>query len=166
MCNERNMAVQPPIVYDLQLKDGKVVQKRLEGRLVRTFRWPATQPGLQKLYVVKHADSIVYVGQTRRPIAERLRGGFGARGEHGYWGYQWKALESVDLLIWHFPGEEEKRVEATEAELVYLVRKNTGQWPQFQTEIHFHNVPSARDAARAIYATLRERDNAEGSFGP
>lgn len=160
MCNERNMAVQPPIVYDLQLKDGRVVQKRLEEKLVRTFRSPATQRGLQKLYVVKHADSIVYVGQTGVPIADRLREGFRARGEHGYWGYQWKALESVELLIWHFRGEEKHWVEATEAELVYLVRKNTGQWPQFQSEIHFHNIPSARDAARAIYATLRERDNA------
>jgi hypothetical protein len=28
-------------------------------------------------------------------------------------------------------------IETVEAELVYLVRKH-GQWPQFQTEIHFH----------------------------
>jgi hypothetical protein len=46
-----------------------------------------------------------------------------------------------------------KWVETVEAELVFLFRKQTGKWPRYQTEIHFHN------------ATARQKEGAEGIYG-
>jgi len=152
MCDQGAAIPPPPIVYSLEMQDASIGSRWLRGKLVRTFQKPVTQHGLLKLYVVKHGGDIIYVGHTSQPMANRLRIGFTAQGEHGYWGYQWKDLEGVELLIWCFPNEERYRVEAIEAELVYLVRKNTGTWPKGQTEIHFRNVPEeTRAVARRIF---------------
>ena len=38
-----------------------------------------------------------------------------------------------------------------EAEVVFLIRQLSGQWPPFQTEIHFHpSTEDHREAARAV----------------
>jgi hypothetical protein len=81
-------------------------------------------------------------------MATRLRQGLLATGQHGYYGYAWKKHPRVGLIVWFFPGEPPERIEAIEAELVYLVRNRTGQWPEAQTEIHFHRV-SEQDKRRA-----------------
>lgn len=163
MCDPDTEIPPPPVVYRLETRDGKIANRWLRGKLVRTFQKPGTQAGLLKLYVVKHGDDIIYVGHTLQPMANRLRTGFKAQGEHGYWGYQWKDLEWVNLLIWFFPNEERYRVEAIEAELVYLVRRNTGRWPQGQTEIHFHNVPEeTRAVATEIYETFLSNSSLRG----
>lgn len=102
-----------------------------------------------KIYVLKAADEIVYVGYASQSIALRLRQGMRANGLNGYHGYKWKHLEEVELLVFVFEkifndiqkdrDAYKSYVEAIEAELVYLVRQKTGQWPRWQNEIHFNN---------------------------
>ena len=105
---------------------------------VQCFQKPATSKG-QKLYIVKCKDAVLYVGITSQSITNRLRYGFTATGKHGYHGYKWKDhKEELDLLIWYFPDKTD--VEAIEAEVVFNIRKHTGLWPAFQTEIHFHKA--------------------------
>ncbi len=44
-----------------------------------------------------------------------------------------------------------KDIETVEAEVVFLIRQRTDQWPKYQTEIHFHQSNNAhRAAAQAI----------------
>jgi len=149
------LQVPAAIVYRLQFRAGRLLPCELAGRPVRTFQSPVTRPDLYKIYVVKaDGDAVVYVGYTRQPIANRLRSGFQAKGEHGYHGYAWRDLPEVELLIWCFDHQQMEAIEAIEAEIVYLIRKNTGQWPAAQTEIHFHcTTTEQRDVAQAIYST-------------
>jgi len=128
--------------YRLGMRNGEIDSIELGGKAVNTFRKPVTDKGVFKLYVVKHQSKVIYVGVTSQGIRTRLRQGLKAKGEHGYHGYQWKNLSEVDLLVWCFPEEpfERERMESIEAELVYLVRSHTGQWPEYQTEIHFHRL--------------------------
>jgi hypothetical protein len=136
--------------YSIKLKNKRIVSRekeRCDKKMieVETFEKPVTKNNLPKLYVVKDANSILYVGITCQSIASRLRGGFQAKGERGYYGYGWKdIITPLDLFIFCFEGEEHKeeykKAETIEAELVYLIRKKTGNWPKNQTEIHFHNT--------------------------
>lgn len=64
------------------------------------------------------------------------------RQQSGYHGYAWRhALSTANLDIWchRDPPETDSclDIETIEAEVVYLIRQ-AGQWPRFQTEIHFH----------------------------
>ncbi|MFL9898050.1 hypothetical protein PQR71_07755 [Paraburkholderia fungorum] len=57
-------------------------------------------------------------------------------------GYAWRRqLLKADLDIWCHRDPPEQNpcldIETIEAEVVYLIRQ-AGQWPRFQTEIHFH----------------------------
>jgi len=150
--NASESRLSPLAVYRLEFRDGRLVPCALANRPVTSFQAPVTQSKLSKLYVIKHAGKIVYVGQTRQPMASRLRQGFQAQGEHGYHGYSWSQLSSVEMLVWCLPALDAATVEAVEAEIVYLVRHNTGQWPEHQTEIHFHcTTPEERAVARAVY---------------
>ena len=105
------------------------------------FSGPATSKK-PKLYVVAHNQQPLYVGVTRQSIRDRLRAGFQAKGNHGYYGYQWRhSLSSADVDIWLQKGGDMDNmadIETVEAEVVFLIRQNSGQWPEFQTEIHFH----------------------------
>jgi hypothetical protein len=88
---------------------------------------------------------------TIQDIRKRLRQGFTAKGEHGYYGYKWKGQETAEMLIWCFPHFAKEQVEAIEAELVYYVRETLGKWPLFQMEIHFHGASEEeRRIAKAI----------------
>ena len=145
--------------YHLKITDGKITSIKLEdkeGKVVNTIKKPVIDKGVPKLYVVKYQSKVVYVGLTSQGIRTRLRYGFKANGKHGYHGYQWKNLSEVDILVWCFPEEPFKRIEAIEAELVYLVRNHTGQWPECQTEIHFHKVSGEeKNVAKSIYQALK-----------
>jgi hypothetical protein len=85
----------------------------------------------------------------------RLRFGWTAKGESGYYGYRWRHhFEEVVLDLWCDTAPEKQNpmldVETIEAEVVFLIRK-MGQWPLYQTEIHFHSSrPDHRVAAKAI----------------
>lgn len=98
-----------------------------------------------KLYVVVIDGKPVYVGITKQPMRDRLRYGFTANGRHGYHGYAWRrGNKTATLTVWcqAATGDGALRdIETVEAEVVFLCRQ-AGQWPRFQTEIHFH--PSTR----------------------
>jgi hypothetical protein len=117
---------------------------------------------LPKLYVLSVKGSPIYVGKTVRRMSARLRDGFKADGRNGYHGYACRhKFSEVQLDIWYHedaPAENaELDIETIEAEVVYLIRR-AGEWPECQTEIHFH--PSSkehRDAAAAILSTYALR---------
>ena len=97
---------------------------------------------LPKLYVVSINEKPIYVGVTKQPIRNRLRFGWKAVGETGYYGYRWRhSFTKACLDVWCHADCDEHRssreIETVEAEVAYLIRR-AGQWPLFQTEIHFH----------------------------
>jgi len=95
-----------------------------------------------KIYIVSFENRVVYVGVTGQRMSTRLRLGFTATGQSGYHGYKWRRSPAAfKLHVWalnDFEDDDAKRhVETIEAEVVFRVRLS-GQWPEFQTEIHFH----------------------------
>lgn len=94
-------------------------------------------------------------------MSVRLRGGLKADGAHGYHGYSWgKKNQEICLDVWYLDGEDIRPadLETIEAEVVFLYRQESGQWPQEQTEIHFH--PSAnihRECARQVVDALKRK---------
>jgi hypothetical protein len=118
---------------------------------------------LPKLYVVSLERKLIYVGITRQPVRNRIRGGFTASGENGYHGYAWRhSFTEAVLDIWGHedaPSENPDRdMETIEAEVVFQARL-AGQWPEGQTEIHFHpsNEEHRRIAAN-IWQTVTGRN--------
>jgi hypothetical protein len=98
----------------------------------------------------------VYVGTTKQSVRNRLRYGWSAKGKGGYYGYAWRHGNSqADLDVWcHADAMDrnERDIGTVEAEVVFLIRA-AGQWPQFQTEIHFYpSAPHHRRAAAKILA--------------
>lgn len=108
-----------------------------------------------KLYVVSSNGVPIYVGITTQPMSARLRYGWTARGKGGYYGYAWRhQITEADLDIWyHLDPPDEKpmlEMETVEAEVVFLIRQ-AGQWPQYQTEVHFHaSTEQHRRIAREV----------------
>jgi len=143
--------------YKLKLKDRQIASVEHDGRIVKSFIEPDNHSKLPKLYVVKEGSSVVYVGQTTQNMRTRLWQGLKAQGSHGYSGYHWKDLPEVDILVRCFPDlnpQKSKYLETLEGELVFLVRKHTGKWPRYQTEIHFHNAEE--DEVKLAEAIFRE----------
>ena len=124
---------------------------------INNFENPVTQNQLLKIYIVKYKTKIIYVGFTSQSIRSRLRGGLQTQGMGGYHGYQFKKLNKIDLFIICFDKTyTREKVEGMEGEIVYLIRKKTGSWPEYQTEIHFHNIPEReRDLASSIYEEIK-----------
>jgi hypothetical protein len=109
---------------------------------------------LPKLYVVSIDNKPIYVGMTKQSIRSRLRLGWNAKGDSGYYGYAWRRGQSPAALdVWcHMDAidRKERDIETVEAEVVYLIRA-AGQWPAFQTEIHFYpSSPRHRVVAAEI----------------
>ncbi len=96
---------------------------------------------IPKLYVVSIEGMPVYVGITKQSMSSRLRLSWNSNGDTGYYGYKWRSSGGeAKLDIWgHADAIErnERDIETVEAEVVYLIRQH-GQWPAFQTEIHFY----------------------------
>jgi predicted GIY-YIG superfamily endonuclease len=137
--------------YRIIISEGKYRCVEANGESSDIFLSPDATGKLPKLYVIRHVKEIVYVGITRQDVRMRLRMGFGAKGEHGYYGYKWKDLRDIELLVWTFPGHPDSHAEAIEAELVYYIREKTGHWPKYQIEIHFHGASTEqRDNAKSI----------------
>jgi predicted GIY-YIG superfamily endonuclease len=125
----------------------------VNGKPTGHFITPDTKPGRQKLYVLKNSKEVYYVGVTSLSMSSRLRSGYRAKGEHGYYGYKWIGkISRAELLVWCFTKSHRARAEAIEGELVYLIRNRTGKWPKYQMEIHFH--PDASDREKQIAETL------------
>jgi hypothetical protein len=111
-----------------------------------------------KLYVVSVNEEPIYVGITKRRIQARLADGWSAKGNHGYYGYAWRHdFLEANLDVWcHEDAPAENAVldmETVEAEVVFLIRR-AGQWPRYQTEIHFH--PS-EEVHRQVAASIAGR---------
>ena len=111
---------------------------------------------LPKLYVVTAKKQPIYVGVTRQSMRTRLRQGWTAKGESGY-GYKWRHHHAeAGLDVWYQvdpPAVVSMHdLETVEAEVVFLIRQH-GQWPSFQTELHFHqSMPEHRALADMIWA--------------
>ncbi len=143
--------------YKIKIIDSKFRCIEANGERGQGFLYPDVSDNLPKVYVVKSGKEIYYVGITRQDIRKRLRQGFSAQGEHGYYGYKWKEQGSAELLIWCFPDSTTEHVEAIEAELVYFIREKTGKWPKHQMEIHFHGASEEEThVARSILARFLE----------
>lgn len=140
------LSLLPEAGYEL-LQDSKKV----------TFSKPASTSGVAKLYTLSLAGKLLYVGIAQQPMSGRLNFGFKAKGKGGYHGYKWKHLKhNLKLSIWTASSNDEyvslREMEIIEAEVAYLCRHNSGQWPEYQHEIHF--FPSStihRDTAMRIY---------------
>jgi hypothetical protein len=141
--------------YECTIQGNRIKPVSLDGTPVTTFCAPATSPGVQKLYVVKHNGDFCYVGIAEQSITSRLRYGFNPNVKTGYHGYPWRHLPNVDLYVWTTKRFGRKAMEAIEAELVFATRLNTGKWPTHQMEIHFHNpFPAAARCQRRIAQAL------------
>jgi hypothetical protein len=116
---------------------------------------------LPKLYVVVAETKPIYVGITRQSMRARFRLGFEATGENGYHGYAWRReLRRAQLFIWAHEDtptvHAERDIETVEAEIVFLARL-AGQWPAYQTEIHFHPSNQIhRDVATQIWSAVAQ----------
>lgn len=132
-----------PDGYDLTLTPGAYT-------LERKFSGFSTKK-IPKLYVVVAEGLIVYVGVTRQSMSNRLRYGFKANGRNGYHGYAWRNKHArVSLYVWSARADLSLlEVETIEAEVVFLIRKSTGAWPDCQTEIHFHRASEDHKKAGA-----------------
>jgi hypothetical protein len=114
---------------------------------------------LPKLYIASIDNKPIYVGITKQRIRNRLRFGWKAKGDAGYYGYAWRHGHTTAVLdVWcHINAMErnERDIETVEAEVVYLIRA-AGQWPAFQTEIHFYpSSPRHREVAADIMSHYR-----------
>jgi hypothetical protein len=145
-----------PQNYTLELLDGGAY--RLCNRQgVCTFTKPSTIRGLAKLYTVSLAGKLWYVGIAEQPMSARLGFGFKATGKAGYHGYKWKgSIEKLALSVWtaelNGGPASLQELKTVEAEVAFICRLKSGQWPLYQHEIHF--FPSGdhhRAAAERIF---------------
>lgn len=136
-----------PDRFELQFDSTRVRVLHPNGAL--TFsgraakRWP-------KLYMAVSNGSPIYVGVTRQPLSNRLRLGWNAAGESGYHGYAWRhALNEASFFVWYSNLDEreksQRELETVEAEVVFAIRER-GQWPEYQTEIHFYQSNASHRA--------------------
>lgn len=110
-----------------------------------------------KLYIASVNGKPVYVGITKRGMQQRLTYGWKATGKSGYYGYAWRRKGTAAVLdVWgHTDAADrnEREIETVEAEVVFLLRHRTNQWPAFQTEIHFYqSTDEHRRVAEKILA--------------
>jgi hypothetical protein len=138
------LALLPPQQYYLQIHDAGYTLSS-DGNAC-TFSSPASTRGVAKLYTLAHRTSLLYVGIATQPMSSRLTYGFRAKGKGGYYGYKWKNLRhELKLSVWTARMGDApaslRDLETVEAEVAFLCRHRSGQWPQYQHEIHFY--PSA-----------------------
>ncbi len=149
------MKLDDPSDFDLSLAGG--VYQLFRGSAHAKFAAPASTRGIAKLYTLADGPSLIYVGIAQQPMASRLSYGFRANGKSGYYGYKWKEYKgALRLSIWtarasggYVPLHE---LEIIEAEVAFLCRQHSDQWPAYQHEIHFYpSMRRHRDAAARIY---------------
>lgn len=89
----------------------RFIKKKIFNGAESKFRAPVTSSKLPKLYILRSAGKIAYVGYTNQSISARLSGGLKADGQGYYYGYQWKNYSKVDLVVFCFEklrGEDEE----------------------------------------------------------
>lgn len=172
------MKLSSPIRFKIEF-NSKVITNVSGPEGQTTFVAPVTNPR-PKIYVVLDNNRPIYIGATNQPIRSRLRLGFEADGNNGYRGYLWRhSLTKAEIDIWLVTVEEEdiqsmthdpsiKRalgnaerlrdivIETVEAEAAMLIRQEYDRWPEYQSEIHFHQSGDIhRQAAQQIVSHYR-----------
>ena len=148
------MPINGPFTYQIRFTPNEITEVVCpDGRRCNAFRGEASQQ-VPKLYMVSDGGEPLYVGKTNRRLRERLRDGLKAGGEHGYHGYAWRdRLTQATIDVWIAVGADAQNpnIETVEAEVVFWIRQEYDQWPEHQTEIHFHaSCDDHRQAARQI----------------
>ncbi len=158
------MQLAGPDEYEVTLLNRSASIRAMDG--TTHFVAPATAKKKPKLYVASQGGTLLYVGVTTQSMSVRLRGGLTADGTHGYHGYSWgKKDHSIRLQIWYLNGDSGTTtdLETIEAEVVFLYRHESGQWPTAQTEIHFHaSNEHHRNCARQIVDALKTKTANKG----
>jgi len=131
---------QVPNIFELTLEANQIrlIKSLQTNTVIENFSYPLTSKHY-KIYILTDKERILYIGITKDSIRNRLRSGLSANGEHGYHGYKWKNNKKVMLFVWCFDELDKNKIENIEAELAFIVRKTTGNWPECQNEIHFNN---------------------------
>jgi hypothetical protein len=78
------MRIEGPEIYKLALTP--TAFKVLCAKGTNKFSGLATND-MPKLYIASISGKPMYVGHTKQDVRGRLRGGWNAKGEHGYHGY-------------------------------------------------------------------------------
>ena len=151
------MPLSGPFTYQIKFTPNEITEVKSPNGDSR-FSGDASRP-VPKLYVVSDGEKPIYVGQTKQRIGARMRSGFRSDGSNGYYGYAWRHnSSSATIDVWVQEREEDLAwIETVEAEVVFLIRQEYDQWPEHQTEIHFHQSgPDHRAAARKIIDHYRQ----------
>ncbi len=139
---------------EISLKEGQIdAIKNLKNlEYPDGFASEFKKSNIAKIYLVKSSNFYQYVGATFQPINKKLTQGLKANGKSGYYGYKWKKLDKVEIIVWTFDGIDTSQMENIEAELVFQIRNKYGKWPESQNEIHFNNdFPFGRIIGQDIF---------------
>jgi hypothetical protein len=156
------MKLRSPQTYSLELLDGGPYRLFSEGVACK-FSKPASTEKHPKLYTLAAGGKLLYVGIASQSMSSRLSSGFRAKGKGGYHGYKWKTLRHrLALSVWTADREDKpatlRDLETIEAEVAFLCRQQSEQWPEYQHEIHFYSsLPVHREAAKEIYSHAIQR---------
>lgn len=116
---------------------------------------PIATSTMPKVYIVSLGAWPVYVGATKQRLRTRI--GMKPVEGSGYYGHTFQDDgRGLMLHVWAHADAKERNhldMETVEAEVVFLIRQ-AGQWPLFQTEIHFHpSNERHRQVAAEIFST-------------
>ncbi|MEW7850519.1 hypothetical protein AB2N08_17655 [Massilia aurea] len=153
------MKLSSPQTYHLELADVGPYRLFMDGVTCKFIK-PYSSSQWPKLYTVAANGKLIYVGVASQAMSSRLSLGLRAKGEGGYHGYKWKHLRHrLTLCIWTAEHKGQlatlRDLETVEAEVAFLCRQQSGQWPEFQHEIHFYpSLSRHREAAMEIYSHI------------
>ncbi len=145
--------INTPSHLEIKFENRQIVYIKdlVTNSLLKTFQNPLTTK-IPKIYIIKDKAEYLYVGVTLQSLRTRFRYGFNANGESGYHGYKWRDKSIAQIYVWCFDELSSHQLESVEAELVFLIRAKTGNWPTYQNEIHFNNdYEGGREIAEKIF---------------
>jgi hypothetical protein len=150
-----NYSVEKYEAYIHESASGKqICIKSKNGIISKTFSGLATSKK-PKVYIIKnYRGKPVYIGKSKQSLSNRLRQGLNAEGNNGYHGYKWKNKDEISIICIGFDETIDNVDEIVEAEIVFQIRLKTNYWPEYQTEIHFHNDDIGKDTGIKIYREL------------
>jgi len=148
-------------IYTIKIEKQKIVSVLSIDDNANYFKYPVTEKGKIKIYLIGKNKSIHDVDITTQSIRSRLRYGVNPNHRTGYHGYQWLREEGKHIIVvWVFSSDDNENrefYETVEAEIVYLLRACYGQWPKYQTEIHFYRTNSKiKSLAAKIWQKSKE----------